>query len=313
MKKLLYSLLIVNCSLFIDTAFGNDGRGDGQSRDAAIAAAIAAANGGVAPMVGGVGGVGSDEARAAVWQGELPVRVADPALEAAIRAGTGGVSIANLESCRMIWMNGSFSWAVPDVGVPGVQRAPTCVAEIYLKAAPAGQNPGGPNDKILAVAHVPAGSTIKCNISDFPQSGYLPAAGEVIFPRDAPPEEADVIEAMNREQKQNAAIKTVTAALIGGVGMYLAAKDSGNTGATVALTAAGAVGAGGLAYASTQSGKVAGDVMMSAGMNTVAGAVMGNIGAGMGNTGEHVVIKDCVGDKDDGLKGQKCIWGHVTT
>jgi hypothetical protein len=163
----------------------------------------------------------------------------------------------------------------------------------------------------LAVAHIPAGTSVKCNIGQFPESGYLPAAGDpnVLFPADNEPTPEEVEEVMNREQKQNAGMKTATSALIGGIGMFLASGDSNSMAERVGLTAAGAAGAGGLAYASTQAGKVAGDTIMSAGVNAAAGAVIGNMGAGMAGGDPIMLVKDCIGEE----KGQKCLWGYVTS
>ncbi|MDR1027528.1 MAG: hypothetical protein LBL46_03875 [Rickettsiales bacterium] len=240
------------------------------------------------------------------YAGALPVRVLDATLEKDIRAGNHATSIADLERCKMIWPNGVFAWGAPDSGNGLTTLKPTCLAEVYLKAAPNGQQAGvngGANDKIVAVAFVPAGGTLKCNIGDFPQSGYLPAAGDVIFPADNPPSIEDVEKVMDAENKQNAVMKTVSAALVGGAGMFFAAGTQ-DKGKTAALTAAGAVGAGGLAFGSTQVGKVAGDTMLSAGTNAAVGAVMGNMSAGTLGGGDAIlVIKDC--------DGGKCLWGYV--
>jgi hypothetical protein len=280
-------------------------------------AALQAARAGIAVPEGAGAIVGAPE----FYEGELPVRVADKKLEDSIRAGANpNVSIAHLEACGMIYSNGSFLWDVPDAGIEFGSNQPTCVAEIYMKAAPEGQAPGGPNDKLVAIAHVPAGGSIKCNIDAFPQTGYQPAAGEVTFPHDQEPTMEEVVAVMDREQKQNAAMKSISAAVVGGVGMYLATKDNDKKATTYIAAAAGAAGAGGMAYASTQTGKVVGDTIMGAGMNTVAGAVMGNMGAGMGSTGEVLVIRDCDKPKSSGSgdssssvgSGGKCLWGYVT-
>ncbi|MDR3208913.1 MAG: hypothetical protein LBT45_03630 [Rickettsiales bacterium] len=238
--------------------------------------------------------------------GELPVRILEQQLENEIRAGNHAVTLADLEKCKFVYPNGSFAWGKPTVGAVSPDK-PTCVAEVYIK-----NGDGVQSDKAVALAYVPAGSSIKCNISEFPEAGYQPAAEQVMFPADREPTVEEVEEAMNKEQKQNAGIKSLTAALIGGAGMFIASGDAG-MGKKVAATAAGAAGAGGLAYASTQTGKVMGDTIMSAGMNAAAGAVVGNMGAGMASGGDSILmVKDCLNDEGK-PDGRKCLWGYVRT
>ncbi|MDR2268645.1 MAG: hypothetical protein LBD94_00495 [Rickettsiales bacterium] len=244
----------------------------------------------------------------------LPVRVLDIELENEIRAGNSSTTIADLEACQMIYMNGSFLWDVPTGGVSADLTKPTCVAEVHMKNAPDGQNPGGANDKVLAVAYVPAGSSIKCNISHFPEVGYLPDAGTVIFPADKEPTPEEVEAIMNKEQKQNAGLKTAGAAVAGGLlTFFLATKEDDGMAKRLATSGAVAAGTGGLTYASTQMGKVAGDTLMAAGVNAGAGAMMGNMGAGMGSSDSILVIKDCEIGTSEAKEKTKCLWGYVTT
>lgn len=270
MKKLLYSLFIIHC-LF-------------------------------------VGGLYADEE----YTGPLPVRLADANLEKMVRSGAANspVTMANLESCSMIFVNGEFEWGPSDVGYSANQ---TCVAKVRMQAATPGASPNPLTDKVVAIAMVPAGASINCNIGDFPASGYQPAAGDVIFPADKAPTIEEVTAVMNNEQKQNAGIKAVTAALVGGAGAFLAADDTAGA-KKAAIVAGGAAAAGGLAFASTQAGKIAGDTIMSVGVNAAAGAVVGNMGAGMGGGNSILVVKDCKGGDDNraGFNGQ-CLWGYVTT
>lgn len=239
----------------------------------------------------------------------LPVRILDIQLEREIRAGNHATTMADLEKCRLVLLNGSFAWGRPTVEMT---PASTCVAEVHMRKAPDGQGPsptGG--DTLLAIAYVPAGGSVKCNISEFPESGYQAAAGTVMFPADNEPELKDVVAAMDKEQKQNAGMKTAASAVAGGLLTFFLATNQGDTmGKRIATSGAVAAGAGGLTFASTQAGKVAGDTIMSAGMNAGAGALIGNMGAGMYGGGDSILlVKDCVGEE---TKGQKCLWGYVT-
>ncbi|MDR1071469.1 MAG: hypothetical protein LBL21_02410 [Rickettsiales bacterium] len=243
---------------------------------------------------------------AAQVSGELPVRILELQLENEIRAGNHAVTLADLEKCKFVYPNGSFAWGVPTMGTLDAGN-PVCVAEVHLK-----YGEGVPSDTAVAVAYVAAGGSANCNIGDFPEDGYLPAVEQVTFPADREPTIEEVEKAMDKEQKQNAGIKALSAAVIGGAGMFFAAGDAG-MGKKVAATAAGAAGMGGLAYASTQAGKVAGDTIMSAGMNAAAGAVVGNMSAGMAGGGDSILlIKDCLND-DGKSNGQKCLWGYIAT
>ena len=239
---------------------------------------------------------------------ELPVRVADEDLAKQIQNGTASITATHLESCKKIYPNGEFAWNHPTAGV-GAGGANTCVAVVELRGYQMG---AGGSDVVLARANVAAGSSVKCNISDFPESSYTMDAQNVVFPSDNEPTVADVVNVLNQEQKQNAGLKIAAATLVGAIGGNIAGKndvgkdsivgtDKGKVQGTVIGALSGAaIGAGG-AYA----GKVGGDVIMSTGINAAAGGVVGNIVA----SGDDVLrIEDC---KDDDGNTAKCLWGYV--
>lgn len=239
---------------------------------------------------------------------ELPVRVANADLAKDIKSGTAGISAEQLTTCAQIYPNGEFAWDKPTAGV-GAGGGSTCVAVIELRGYQMG--PGG-SDAVLARANVAAGSNVKCNISEFPESSYTLDAQNVLFPADNEPTMTDVVRVMNQEQKQNAGLKIAAATLVGAIGGNIAGKndvgkdslmgtDKGKIQGTVIGALSGAaIGAGG-AYA----GKVGGDMIMSTGVNAAAGGVVGNIMA----TGDSVLrIEDC--KRADGA-ASKCLWGYV--
>ena len=243
-----------------------------------------------------------------VTNAELPVRVANEDLAKEIQNGTASITATHLESCKKIYPNGEFAWDHPTAGV-GAGGANTCVAVVELRGYQMG--PGG-SDVVLARANVAAGSSVKCNISDFPEYSYTLDAQNVVFPADSEPTTADVINVLNQEQKQNAGLKIAAATLVGAIGGNIAGKndvgkdglvgtDKGKIQGTVIGALSGAaIGAGG-AYA----GKVGGDMIMSTGINAAAGGVVGNIVA----SGDDVLrIEDC---KDDDGNTAKCLWGYV--
>ena len=124
----------------------------------------------------------------------LPVEVEDARLAAKIKNNTSdSVTISDLEKCAMIDIRGVFKWGVPKSGMRQTLQ-PQCIAVVDL----VDYN----TNKVLATTTVAAGDAIKCNIDEFPESGYLPALGEVILPADNPPTEKDVEKALNKEQKQ---------------------------------------------------------------------------------------------------------------
>ena len=239
---------------------------------------------------------------------ELPIRVANADLAKDIQSGTAMIDSGQLERCAMIYPNGEFAWDKPTAGI-GAGGASTCVAVVELRGYQMGQNG---SDVVLARANVAAGSSVNCNISDFPDFSYTMDAQNVIFPADSEPTTQDVIKVMNQEQKQNAGLKIAAATLVGAIGGNIAGKndvgkdglvgtDKGKIQGTVIGALSGAaIGAGG-AFA----GKVGGDMIMSTGVNAAAGGVVGNIMA----SGDSVLrIEDCA--KPDG-SSSKCLWGYL--
>ena len=213
----------------------------------------------------------------------------------------------DMEKCSMIYPDGEFAMARPTLG-RGMGGATTCTAVVEMRAIGAGPNG---SDAILARANLAAGDAVECNISQFPDATYLPAAGEIEFPADAEPTIDDVIKIMNDEQKQNAGIKIAAGAILGGLGGNMAgANEPGSDGllgggkAKTQSTIIGALGGAALMAGNAYTGKVAGDTILSTGVNAAAGAVVGNIVA----TGDPVLrIEACTVDN----KETKCLWVYV--
>lgn len=238
---------------------------------------------------------------------ELPIHVANPDIAEQVRSANAEspVSMAQLERCSMIYPDGKFEWATPTAG-RAAGGASTCTSVIEMRAFQAGPNG---EDLVLARINLPAGESIRCNISDFPEHSYLEAAEKVEFPADHEPTMEDVIKVMDQEQKQDAGLKIVAGALIGGVGgNFVGKNEPGKTGMfgggehKTKSTIVGALGGAALMVGHTQTGKVAGDTILSAGVNATAGAVVGNMVA----SGDAVLrIEDCIVD------GRKttCLWG----
>lgn len=238
----------------------------------------------------------------------LPVEVEDARLAEKIKNNTANsVTVDDLERCSMIDIRGVFKWGVPQSGTRQTLQS-QCIAVVDL----VDYN----TNKVLASTTVAAGDAIKCNIDEFPESGYQPALSEVILPADNPPTEKDVEKALNKEQKQNAGFKIAAAAIIGGLaGNVLSPKESGDsklvgTGKKqMAGSAIGALAAGGIMAASSYSGKVAGETIKSGAINATAGMLVGNMAAGMSNTGSVLATTKCTVDK----KEYDCIPGHFYT
>lgn len=213
----------------------------------------------------------------------------------------------NMEKCSMIYPDGEFALARPTLG-RGMGGATTCTAVVEMRAIGAGPNG---SDAILARANLAAGDAVECNISMFPDATYLPAASEIEFPADAEPTIDDVIKIMNAEQKQNAGIKIAAGAIIGGLGGNISGRpEPGSDGvlgggkSKTQNTIIGALGGAALMAGNAYTGKVAGDTILSTGVNAAAGAVVGNIVA----TGDSVLrIEECTVDN----KETKCLWGYV--
>ena len=223
----------------------------------------------------------------------LPVMVSDEKLASEIANNTSEVTVADLDSCAMIWPNGTFKWEVPE---SGIRHNPMnqCVAVISLI--------DGTTKEVLATTTVAAGDTIKCNIDYFPESGMNKIAVEKTeLPADAAPTMEDVEAVMNKEQKQNAGIKIAATAIIGGLaGNLLSNKEAGDTkmlgykGDRIRDTAIGAAAGAGVMAASTYSGKVAGDTITSTAVNAASGMVIGNMLAGFNGGGDgYLEIEKC--------------------
>ena len=239
---------------------------------------------------------------------DMPIPVSNAAMENSIRTGDANAlaNMAKLEKCSTIYPEGEFAWTHPTLGL-GVGGAATCTAAIEMRIIGAGVNGA---DLVIARANLAAGDSIRCNISDFPESTHSALDMEVTVPADSEPTIDDVIEIMNAEQRQNAGIKIVAGAVLGGLGGNMAGKSEpghdsllGGGKAKTNSTIVGALGGAALMAGSAYSGKVAGDTILSTGVNAAAGAVVGNIVA----TGDSVLrIERCTVDG----KPYKCLWGY---
>ena len=239
---------------------------------------------------------------------ELPINVKNTDLANQILSGdtSSGIGIDTLEQCSMIYPTGIFEWSTPTIGRKAGMPS-MCTAVVEMRALMAG--PNGEN-LILARANLAAGDSIKCNISAFPEGSWLPDAGNVIFPADSEPTKEDVIAVMNQEQKQNAAIKIIGGTILGGlIGNFTGANDPGNDSmlgtdkGKLKNTAIGAAGGAAVMLGNAYGGKVAGDMILSAGVNAAAGGVIGNVMA----SGDSVLrIENCTVDN----KETTCLWGY---
>lgn len=249
------------------------------------------------------------QAQAATVQ-ELPISVPNQELAGQIQSGDpqASVSVDVLEKCSKIYPNGEFMWAKPMVG-RGAGGATTCVAVVEMRAAQAGPNG---EDVVVARANLAAGDMLRCNISDFPESTWLADAANVEFPADAEPTKEDVIAVMNEEQKQHAGLKILAGGLVAAVaGNAMGDNEPGKDGilgtgkSKLKSTAVGALTGAGLMAASSYTGKVGGDMIMSAGVNAAAGALVGN----MSGAGDAVLrIEKCVVDNIE----TTCLYGKVS-
>lgn len=242
-------------------------------------------------------------------EAELPVRVANADLAKQVTSGTGTLGINRLQSCAGIYPDGEFAWDTPTVG-RGRGGASTCVAVVELRAIGMGANG---SDAVLARANLASGDAFKCNISDFPENSYTADAANVVFPADKEPTVDDVVKVMNDEQKKNAGIKIAAGTVIGALGGNMAGKNEigedsllGTGKGKMQGTGIGALTGAAIAAGNVYSGKVAGDMILSTGVNAAAGSVMANMMA----SGDSVLrIEDC----KIGGKSEKCLWGMVVT
>lgn len=225
----------------------------------------------------------------------LPVRVANRELAQKLSRGEtdSRVSIETLDSCAMVYPNGEFAWDTPTVG-NGAGGASTCVAVVELRGYQMGLDG---SDAVLARANLAAGDAVKCNISDFPEFSYTADAAQVTFPADNEPTRADVVQVLNAEQKQNAGLRIAAGTVIGGLAGNAAGKNEigsdsilGGGKHKTTGTIIGAISGAALMASNAYSGKVAGDTILSTGVNAAAGSMIGNIAA----SGESVLrIEDC--------------------
>ena len=240
---------------------------------------------------------------------DLPVAVADTELAEQIKSGdeNAETNMETLTRCAMIYPEGNFVWDKPTLG-RGAGGPATCVSVVEVRAL--GAN-GNLEYTVAARGKLAAGDSIRCNISDFPASSYLPDIANIVFPADAKPTREDVIRVLNEEQKNNAGLKIAAAALIGGIGGNIVGKNAigedslmGTNSEKMTSTAIGAAGGAALMAASTYSGKVAGDVILNTGVNAAAGGVIGNMVA----VGDSVMrVEKCT------YEGREttCLWGTV--
>ncbi len=245
-------------------------------------------------------------------QADLPVRVADADLAKQIARGdnTARAGIGDLESCARIYPNGEFAWDVPTAGM-GTGGAQTCVAVVEMRGLQMG--PGG-TDVVLARANVAAGDAVKCNISEFPESGYTPDAMNITFPADAAPTVDDVVRVLNSEQKKGAGFKIAASAIVGGLGGNMLGKNEigeeslmGTGKKKMKNSAVGALVGAAVGAGNAYGGKVGGDVILSTSVNAAAGGIMGNIVA----TGNSVMrIEEC--KLPNGVT-TSCLWGVIVT
>jgi len=222
------------------------------------------------------------------------------------------ISDAEMAACSAIYTHpaGQFDWVVPTMGTKSGSAA-NCTALVELRSY---KDTGGTEYTVLAHGYLAAGDTVTCNVDNFPE---LTLAGKnFTYPADAEPTIEDVEAAMAQEQKVNAGWKILGAALVGGIGGNLLGKEDnknkdketpfGLNKEKLKTTALGAAGAAAVMTASTQSNNYkAGQIILSSGVNAVAGAAAGNLS---GNGDDVLRIEDCVGKNLNG----KCIVGLVT-
>ena len=232
---------------------------------------------------------------------------------ATVPANENSLSATASHECPLIYPNGEIMWGTPTIGA-GIGGADTCVAVVELVGYQAAKDG---RDLVLARANMALGDTIKCNISSFPEATmYANAVESFYFPSDNPPSMDDVVAQMNREQKQNAGLKIAAGAVIGGLGGNMAGDGNGDSllgtdKGKIQGTVIGALSGAALMAGNAYAGKVAGDVILSTGVNAAAGGVVGN----MVQTGDSVLrIEDCVIPDQNAENGERkttCLWGAL--
>ena len=237
---------------------------------------------------------------------DLPIRVANQALASQIARGEStSVTVGQLEKCGSVYPNGEFAWDTPTAGARSGTGS-QCVAVVEMRGYQMG--PGG-TDLVLGRVNVASGDSIKCNASVWPNSLMLPVAETITFPNDTEPTVEDVIAVMNQEQKQNAGLKIAAGTLIAAVaGNALGANEVGSDSLLgtnkekMQSTAIGGLTGAAIMAGNVYAGKVAGDMILSAGINATAGGLIGNMAA----SGDAVLkIENCTVDSVD----KKCLWG----
>ena len=214
---------------------------------------------------------------------DLPIRVANQTLALQIARGESPtVTVEQLSKCGAVYPNGEFVWDVPTAGTRSGANS-QCTSVIEMRGYQMG---AGGSDLVLARVNVAAGDSVQCNISAWPEHSYLPAAGTIEFPNDAEPTVEDVIQVMNQEQKQHAGIKIAAGAVLAAVaGNALGAKEVGKDSLLgtnkekLQSTAIGAATGAAIMAGNVYGGKVAGDMILSAGVNAAAGGLIGNMAA----------------------------------
>jgi len=242
----------------------------------------------------------------------LPLEVEDKKLaDKILNNEPGAPSISDLDRCSMINIRGKFKWGIPESGLRK-SMTPQCMAVVNLVDVN--------SNAVLATTTVAAGDSIKCNIDEFPESGYSVELEKVELPADEAPTMKDVEKVLNKEQKQNAGFKIAAAAIIGGLaGNMLGPKQNGDekllgTGKQqLGTTALGAVSAAGIMAASSFSGKVAGDTIKSTAINATAGMMAGNMAAGMMGSNSVMATTKCTvkGVEKDCVIGRYSIGGET--
>ncbi len=245
-------------------------------------------------------------------ENSLPVRVADADLARKLIQGDTSIHVTftDLNNCKETYPAAEFAWDKPNVGLSS-NKSDQCVGVVRMYGYQMG--PGG-SDALLATANLPIDGSIKCNISEFPESGYTTYAGQVTFPADNEPTMDDVKRAMNRESKQNAGLKIAAMALTGGVIGNMVGNNPENPGnifgsnkEKIHSTAIGATSGAALAAASAYSGKVAGDAILNAGIAAAGGGIIANISASTNPDSNKLRIEKCTIDGKD----TTCLWGYA--
>ena len=186
------------------------------------------------------------------------------------------ISTADMDACSAIYPNGAFDWIKPTTGSKRGGPA-TCAALVELRSYK------NTDYNVLATAYLASGDSMKCNVDSFHE--FTPAGREFTNPADNAPTVEDVEKVMAQEQKSNAGMKILAAAVVGGIGGNLVGKadkgaDSplGTNKEKLVSTAIGAAGGAALMTASAQSNNYkVGSTILSTGINATAGAVAGNL------------------------------------